>query len=646
MYHPKSSFKRSYDLEKKGILVKKREETAKVVLPPSWSGLVTVGDTSGEPTKENLNFSMGLWPVSSKTEFKGVILRNVNPIQEIRPFGAYVTNKDALQSLKSLDNRLQREIQSSSLTDLTEDVAQVDNASRSYTGHDTSRVDNADKLQRSTKEKEATSSLDMNTNLQKYYQETRGLVREFDMSRINENTYDKNIPSNSRQSFSRHDSVSTLSSYKLDLGNLDSSMTETGYYRQQSQCTSSRPLSAQSDRFDVSSLASSTGSLMFTSRESRRMAYNEIKSPRYAEEQLSEVGKLVRQLSDQEGRKRNQQFQTTFNQLCDVANAVMDNIPASVLPFTIKKVETDGNCNYETTGADTFDIYITPEISKRDIIVSFNSNNCRQANVYLVGNNPTLELFCVEERATKRKKLSPCKLMIVLAHIVKTTVNDTESDESDFPHNANVRFDSVSEREIGFSVQLPENDLRYKISLVLAIDVDDFPSDVALKRNREWPNIAIKHQVIQKGVHLTSKISDGNLHTWSVTFLKSRRTLLQLTDETGNKLRLLLALQCLRETGLSSPDAILPCHFATILFWANCKYRAPIEWTMLRLGRRFIDLVVALRRCLWKRECLDFFVPNVNLFEHIRTDECHALSFKIDVLIKDPAAFLKIKLSQ
>lgn len=645
MYHPKSSFKRSYDLERKGILVKKQEEKAKVLLPPSWSGLVTVGNSSGKPTKENLNFSMGLWPVSSKTEFKGVIFRNVNPIEEIRPFGAYVTNKDALQSLKSLDSRLQREIQSSSLTDLTEDEAQIDTANESYAGHDTSRVDDAGKLQRLAEQKQATSSLDMNTNLQKHYQETRASVREFDVSRITENN-DNNIPSNSRQALSRHDSVSTLSSYKLDFSKLDSSLTETSYYQQQSQCLSGRPLSAQSDRFDVSSLASSTGSLMFTSRESRRMAYNEIKSPRYAEDQLAEVGKLVRQLSDQEGRKRNQQFQRTFNQLCDVANAIMNNIPASVLPFRIKKVESNGNCNYETTGSDSFDIYITPEISKRDVIVSFNSNNCREANVFLVGNNPPLELFCVEERATKRKKLSPCKLMIVLAHIFKTTMNDTESDGSDFPHNANVRFDSVSEKEIGFSVNLSGNDIRYNISLVLAIDVDDFPSDVALKRNREWPNIAIKHQVIQKGVHLTSKIRDGNLHTWSVTFLKSRRALLQLTDETGNKLRLLLALQCLRETGLSSPDAILPCHFATILFWANCKYRAPIEWTMLRLGRRFIDLVVALRRCLWKRQCLDFFVPNVNLFEHIRTDECHALSFKIDVLIKDPAAFLKIKLAQ
>ena len=462
----------------------------------------------------------------------------------------------------------------------------------------------------------------------------RNLVREFDVTKISPRSYDGIDESPVTYSgLRRETSLSTISSFKLNLDALDSSHSQflkSSYHRTPS---------VASDRSDVQSLASSTAPLMFKSYQSRKEAYDAIKSPRYSEEQIIEVSKIVRQLCDNEGMKRNKRFEKDLVRLCDVTNAVLENIPPNILPFRVKKFGK--NCTFETMGAFSYDFYLEAEISDDDFEVRFQQGNSSIAEIFLTGSNPTLELFCVEDTLVRKRKLSPCKLMIIFAHIIRARVRDRDHQ---FPHNARVCYESLTDKDIQISVTFPETYARFVVNFILAIDVEGFPSDTAFKKSRKWPNATIRQQVQNKGVHLTSRFSDMHLHSWTVTFLKSRRALLQLTDETGNKLRLLLVLQCLRETKLATPDVILPAHFATILFWANIKYPTPIEWSTLKLGKRFIDLIVALRRCLWKRECLDFFVPNLNMLEKWSIEDCRALSFKIDLIIKDPVGYLKEKL--
>ena len=621
MYYPKSSYRRSYSAEKKSILRKKPNEHAKIFLPPSWSGLVTVGEPSRPLARQQNNFSMGLWNINAQSDFRGVIFRNANPIQEIRPNRSCGTNKDALKSLKSLDNRLQREFQSSLLPD-HDDYDDQNNPIR-------------DKLQ-STSSHVLRNEAKASQNRRGIVQH-RGLIREFDVTRISPRA-EKEVAESpvTYKNLMRQSSLSTISSFKLNFDGLD-----TSQHNSLKPPMHHRTSSIYSDYSDAHSLVSSAGSLMFTSYQSRKEAYEAIKSPRYAEEQIIEVSKLVRQLSDVEGRKRNERFEGDFVKLCDVANAVVQRMPATIMPFKLRKIEKD--CSHETVGSFAFDFYLVAEIASEDFEVNFRADKPNVADVFLTGNNPTLELFSVADAITAKKKLSPCKLMIILAHIIKAT--DKETDVSSFPYGAEVSYEKVTEMEIQLAITFPGKIGRFLVNFVLAIDVDEFPGDTALRKNRQWPSTTVKHQVQRKGVHLTSNCNDIDLHSWSVAFLKSRRTLLQLTDETGSKLRLLLALQCLRETRFSNPDVILPAHFATILFWASIKYSAPVEWSTLRLGKRFIDLVVALRRCLWKRECLDFFVPNVNMFGKLSMEDCHSLSFKIDMLIKDPVPYLKSKLS-
>ena len=613
MYYPKASHRRRYHIENQSKDPKKQKEHSKVLLPPSWSGLVTVGEPSKPPPKQQGNFSMGLWNINAHSHFRGVIFRNSTPIEEIRPYKPCSTNKDALKSLRSLDSRLQKEFQNSLLPDKSDDYDDYDDLS----GNASSQV--------------------IDNEVWKERALPRNIVREFDVTKISprgKKSADDESPVTYKD-LRRETSVTTISSFKLNFDGLDSSkknLLKPPSFKKAS--------SVYSDHSDAQSLASSTGSLMFASYESRKEAYDAIKSPRYDEEQLSEVSKLVRQLSDHEGRKRNQRFEGEFGKLCDVVNAVLQKIPANILPFKVKKLKKD--CTYETMGVSSYDFYLEAEISREDFEVCFHQEKSNIADVILTRANPTFELFCVEDTGGTKRKLSPCKLMIIFAHMINAAAKNKDLK---FPHDANVCYESISDKDTHISVTFPDTNSRFVVNFILAMDVEDFPTETALKRTRrQWPSIAVKHQIQKKGVHLTSKLNEFDLHSWTVTFLKSRRTLLQLTDETGNKLRLLLALQCLRETNLSNPDVILPAHFATILFWANIKYTAPIEWTTLKLGKRFIDLVLALRRCLWKRECLDFFVPHVNLLEKLNLEHCRTLSVKIDTLINDPVGYLKAKL--
>lgn len=621
MYYPKSSFRRSYNLEKKSTQSKKTKGHAKILLPPAWSGLVTVGESSQPRVRQQSNFSTSLWNVCTESNFRGVIFRNVNPIGEIRPYKPCGTNKDAINSLKSLDNRLQREFQSSFLPDTSEEADEQDLAGTTLQV-DASR-DGINRPKKPENWREKT--------------ETRNIVREFDVTKISPRP---NMPTEespmTHRKFLRQSSVSTMSSFKLNLDELDS--TQTNFLR---PTFHSRTPSEYSDRFDVQSLASSTGSLMFTSYNSRKEAYNAIKSPRYDEQQITAVSKLVRQLSDIEGRERNQRFGEDFCKLCDVVNALIQKIPAIIMPFRIKHVEKD--CHYETVGSFAFDFYLVADVPYGDFEVKFRDDHHNIADIFLTADNPTLELFSVSD--ADRRKLSPCKLMAIFTQILKATTRDCDMSETRFPHNAIINYERMTEKDGYILVTLPGKENAIRVNFVLTFDILEFPGDTALRKTRQWPSEAIKQSVQRQGVHLTSKVNELDLHAWTVTFLKSRRALLQLTDETGNKLRLLLALQCLRETRLANPDVILPAHFATILFWASIKYMTPTEWTTPKIGKRFIDLIVALRRCLWKRECLDFFVPNVNMFKKLKLEDCRALSIKIDMLIKDPVSYLKTKIA-
>ena len=618
MYYPKSSFRRSYHLEKQNTHSKKPKDHAKVLLPPSWSGLISVGGPSQAPPSGQSSFSMGVLNIDAHPHFQGVIFRNANPIKEIRPHYPCSTNKDALKSLRSLDHRLQKEFQSSFLPDR-------ESESFSHSDDLDGNTDTADSGISRTRSPQYLGDV----------AQSRNMIREFDITGISPRSAEGFDESPVTYSGLRREiSLSTISSFKLNLEGLESShghVFKAPPYQ--------RTPSIFSDRSDVQSLASSAGPLMFTSYESRKEAYDAVKSPRFSEEQISEVSKLLRQLCDSEGRRRNRRFEVDLVRLCDVINAIFQNIPPNILPFRVKKFSKD--CTFETTGAFSYDFYLEGEISRDDLEISFRQGNSNIADIFLIGNNPTLELFCVEHSLVGKRKLSPCKLMIIFAHIISAKIKD---EDREFPHKARVCYENITSKDIQISVTFPEEYTRFVVNFVLALDVEDFPRDTGFKKSRQWPSSAVKQQVQKKGVHLTSKVNDVHLHSWTVTFLKSRRTLLQLTDETGNKLRLLLALQCLRETKLATPDVILPAHFATILFWANIKYPTPMDWSTIKLGKRFIDLVVALRRCLWKHECLDFFVPNLNMLEKWSVENCRALSFKIDLLIKDPVGYLKGKL--
>ena len=162
-------------------------ESAKVTLPPSWSGFVTIGESLPPPPA--LNFKMGLYSLNPESQFRGIIFRSNLPIREVRPFGIYGANKDALQSLQSLDSRLKREL----------------------SGHGSDPKQSSSHLQRSGESLEfprsysiENSSTSRPSERDCYYEAPRQLTRQK----------------------SKQDTDSNVSSLYLDLSALDSSINQ------------------------------------------------------------------------------------------------------------------------------------------------------------------------------------------------------------------------------------------------------------------------------------------------------------------------------------------------------------------------------------------------------------------------------------
>eukprot|EP00794_Sanderia_malayensis_P011262 gene11262-12442_t len=607
-------------------------EIAKITRLPPWKKFETLGETSqsaplqlaSSTTTTALNPSLGLY-ASPESKFRtGVLLRNNSiPIKEIRPFGIYAANKDALQSLQSLDHRLRKEFMSTHSPE--PHLMRSSGASRTQIHTASQRHDS-----------KSSRDISFSDSTDSFRQSSRQSSRHYHyMNKLPENA---DIVSLSPET--TLDSLSINSSNYLDLSDLESSLNQSKQSRLSYYAKIQRPPSVHSDKYDNYSLASSSASCVFGPRDSYRTTKGEMNTPRFAEDHMAEVSKLVKQISSREGCVRNYKFRSTFTKICDVVNSILSDIPATMLPFGIKNVRM--SCNYETVGQNSYEIYITPKIDKKDFEVSFVTAS--EANVFLCNAQPSLELFCVEDSMKKRRKLSPCKLMIIFAHAFNTSAKDSNVDGANFPHTAHVIFNEISEKGINMSIDFKSTNTRCKVSLILALSINSFPETSALFQHKDWPTQGIKQQMIKNGVHLIARLRDSDIHTWKVTFLKARQTLIEGTYDTGNKLRLLLVMQCLRETVFSQSDVILPFHLATILFWANLKYQEPADWTAEKLGTRFVDFIVALRRCLWKRECADFFVPNLNLFESMKRENSNILMLKIDEIIKNPLAFLKSRI--
>ena len=540
----------------------------RVALNSSWSGSISVGEDLPKPQP---NFSMSLWSLyPQNSHFRGIVFQSTKPIQDIKPFGVYQANRDALKSLKSLDTRLKAD----------------DSAIR-------------------------PRPMSLSTPTSEY-------------SAIQPRPMSLSTPT---------PEYSTIQPRSMSLSTPTLSVDSAISMPWQNSVS---PMSARSD-------------LSFGEPFARERRLTREHSMRYREDVLTELSASIEKLSDDEGQIKNLEFQTNLGKICDVVNQIVNDIPADIFPFSLRPL--DSECLFESKGSKAIEVYLMIDRFEKFVTdVSFHKEDEVIADCFIHSENNEIELFCVTDPVTKRRRLSPCKLMIVFAHIISTTVKGNydrlgrlKQNGKVAPHGAFVYFPIVSEKEIRLNIRFPDGIFSYEVSLVLALDINNFP-DCNLCRHRDWPHSDVKTYIKDQGVNLLAKLGDLNIHCWKVSFVKARRTLLRFTDENSNKLRLLLVLQVLNETDLARPKVLIPVHFATILFWASLKYTSTKEWTKLSLGMRFLDLLKALRRCLKKHECRDFFHPNLNLLDDADSKLCEMLAVKMDNILVEPTKFFKKRL--
>lgn len=157
---------------------------------------------------------------------------------------------------------------------------------------------------------------------------------------------------------------------------------------------------------------------------------------------------------------------------------------------------------------------------------------------------------------------------------------------------------------------------------------------------KKWPAPRVKDDVIQGGMHLVALATSQETDPlWRISFCSARRRLLQ-SDCDGKK-KCLRLLKVLLDKDLSRPKGIIPQYLENIVLWASRKHWQQEEWAECMLADRFLEMLVALLKCLENSDCFHFFVPTMNLFNDLKPDVAEVLAAKVKDILHNPFKYLK-----
>lgn len=157
---------------------------------------------------------------------------------------------------------------------------------------------------------------------------------------------------------------------------------------------------------------------------------------------------------------------------------------------------------------------------------------------------------------------------------------------------------------------------------------------------KKWPAPRVKDDVIQGGMHLVALATKQETDPlWRISFCSARRRLLQ-SDCDGKK-KCLRLLKVLLDKDLSRPKGIIPQYLENIVLWASRKHWQQEEWAECMLADRFLEMLVALLKCLENSDCFHFFVPTMNLFNDLKPDVAEVLAAKVKDILHNPFKYLK-----
>ena len=343
-------------------------------------------------------------------------------------------------------------------------------------------------------------------------------------------------------------------------------------------------------------------------------------------------------------------FRLTMKQIEATVNEVLEEVERLDNNFKLRRMSPDSY--YEVKSWNEIDLLIALEnVSLNEVVIEDMKTPTGYARIRVMSqevtslsNVPSSEMtsalnmtsshhqlfqWCTETQSGELY-LSPKKLCKEFAALVSRAAGRILRNGS-----------SVNRKRVTFSDT--EASVPFTVNLIPTVECPQtWPLCAYWLRNytKKWPAVGVKDDVIRGGMHLvalvTSKESDP---LWRINFCAARRHLLR-SDCEGKK-KCLRILKVLLDKDLSRPKGLLPLYLENIVLWASRKHWQEEEWAECMLPERFLEMLMALHKCLENKDCYNFFVPTMNLFSNLRPEVVQMLAAKVKDVLHDPFKYLK-----
>lgn len=344
-------------------------------------------------------------------------------------------------------------------------------------------------------------------------------------------------------------------------------------------------------------------------------------------------------------------FKQTMKQIEETVNEVLAEVERLDSSFKLRRMSP--HSFYEVKSRSEVDILVVLEnVSPNDFVIEDMKTPTGYARIHVTSSpasssanmtsftamtsalNPTssngqLFQWCIETPSGELY-FSPKKLCKTFAALVSRAAGRILRNGS-----------SVNRKRVSFSDR--EASVAFTVNLIPTVACPQtWPLCAYWLRNctKKWPAAGVKDDVIRGGMHLvalaTSKETDP---LWRISFCSARRHLFQANCE--GKKKCLRLLKVLLDKDLSRPKGLVPLYLENIVLWAGRKHWQEEEWAECMIPERFLEMLVALHKCLENADCYHFFAPTMNLFNDLKPDVVKMLAAKVKDILQDPFKYLK-----
>lgn len=359
--------------------------------------------------------------------------------------------------------------------------------------------------------------------------------------------------------------------------------------------------------------------------------------------------KAINEFNKNVVEKERVNFMQAMMQIEETVNEVLEEVERLDNSFKLQRMSPDSY--YEMKSRNELDILVVLEnVSPKEFAIEDMKTPTGYARIRVTSSAVTSSNMTSSSSMTSAFNMAPSEEMLHWC-------TETQSGETFFsPKILCKKFaalvsraagtvlkhgSSTQQKRVSFSDR--ETTVPFVVNLIPTIACPQtWPLCAYWLRNytKKWPAPRVKDDVIQGGMHLVALATSQETDPlWRISFCSARRRLLQ-SDCDGKK-KCLRLLKVLLDKDLSRPKGIIPQYLENIVLWASRKHWQQEEWAECMLADRFLEMLVALLKCLENSDCFHFFVPTMNLFNDLKPDVAEVLAAKVKDILHNPFKYLK-----